>query len=198
MFSPKAFSGWKWFTPNTLHPNSGSHTNIPGPPVDMFHLYFSCTSIKDMIFFFHFQIFHNCWEKESFLFWTHREQQELYQCHVLCGTTVTESALVKLHHIDEGFLYLSLYYKDLSILERWKHLIFYCLAIISCFPRLPCNLSLCNPPTLHVQHLLHLLIIGSIVPDNSAPARLQGGYVSPDHVSLLTTKTEELITFSSQ
>lgn len=65
------------------------------------------------------------------------------------------------------------------------------------FPQLPCNLSLCDL-TLHVQQLLPLLITGSIVPDNSAPARLQGGSASPDRVSLLPPKPEELITFSSQ
>lgn len=40
-----------------------------------------------------------------------------------------------------------------------------CQAIISRFPPFSCN-----PPELHVQHLPHLLITGSIVPDNAAPA----------------------------
>lgn len=55
--------------------------------------------------------------------------------------------------------------------RRFKHhgkvktLSLCCQAIISRFPPFSCN-----PPELHVQHLPHLLITGSIVPDNAAPA----------------------------
>lgn len=47
-----------------------------------------------------------------------REQQELYQYCMLCGITAPDSVLVELFYINEGFLYLNLYYRDLSILER--------------------------------------------------------------------------------
>lgn len=65
-----------------------------------------------------FKFFITVLEKESFLFGTHREQEELYQCHMLRGTTATDSTLVKLRHINEGFYLFELYYEALSTLER--------------------------------------------------------------------------------
>lgn len=114
------------------------------------------------------------------------------------GTTAPDSVSVELFYINEGFSLFEF------VLQRFKHpgeMKTFNLLLPGpnlLFPRLPCNLSLCDPLMLHVQQLLHLLITGSIVPDNSAPARLQSGSASPDRVSLLPPKPEELITFSSR
>lgn len=176
------------------HPDLGSHSRFQALQWICSILYFSCTSVKTP-FFPTSKISLTVKRKNPPC--SEREQQELDQCCMLCGKAAPDSALVELFYINERFLYSNLYYRDLSILERWKHLIRYCLSLIFCFPLLPCNLSLCDPLMLHVQHLPHLLITGSIVPDNSAPARLQGGSASPHRVSLLPPKPEELITFSS-
>lgn len=131
MLSPKAFCRGKRFPLNTLHPSSEAMARSQALQWLCF-IFISDTPPKKDFFLPTFTFFITV-KSNNPPCSTPRKKQELCQCYMLRGATAANSALVKLRHINEGFLYLRLYYKDLSILERSKHLIFYCLAIIS-FP----------------------------------------------------------------